>query len=443
MLRHRCLVVVCLRGGRLALAVALAALAVPVAVSQEAPAVSTPTALYFHIFDTFNRFPINTQAQDVAFFQVGGTSFPTVASQGYDFNTIYGFSTAGPVEYDFIENGRPRFHPEHGIAADVLLDSSVQPVAHLYFDVRDVYEEDYAPMAMPTLTVRITVRSGDDFGDEAKLDAGTVLIEGRRTVHLVDVAVCPAPAACTSPVNPALANQSAPDGTPFLVPDASGVAEMAIPLEIASESISRAEAFNVRVDWWQDPGGAVGEDALSTGYVRLAADAAHRPRIDLAVTNPISVEYVHPQVAGGVLLVHTAALSPWGTYDVDVDNLTLAVDGPSKPLTVERFVVQNAHSHGAHDAAAEVSFLWRFRDEGAAPGDYRIRVEVPNLQGTARAEGGAGFHVDERKAYGTTEAGEVLEPLAVEEAQNESPAGALLAALSGLAIAAFARRRAP
>jgi hypothetical protein len=61
------------------------------------PRQSTPTTLYFHLFDTLNAFPVNTQAPDVEFFVVGGSNFPTVASQGYDFNTVYGFATPGPV----------------------------------------------------------------------------------------------------------------------------------------------------------------------------------------------------------------------------------------------------------------------------------------------------------------------------------------------------------
>jgi hypothetical protein len=45
---------------------------------------------------------------DLDFFKVSGTNFPTIASQGYDFNTIRGFSTSGPVEYGFLENADNR-----------------------------------------------------------------------------------------------------------------------------------------------------------------------------------------------------------------------------------------------------------------------------------------------------------------------------------------------
>src|SRR5687767_9983654 len=111
------------------LAAGLLALATPGQAQLSNPDGPTPTTLYFHIFDTLNAFPINTQPMDADFFRVGGTSFPTasnaVVSQqagDFDFNTIRGFSTSGPVEYDFIENGLPRYHPERGIAADVRID---------------------------------------------------------------------------------------------------------------------------------------------------------------------------------------------------------------------------------------------------------------------------------------------------------------------------------
>ncbi|MFO1532449.1 MAG: hypothetical protein ABR562_01930, partial [Thermoplasmatota archaeon] len=110
---------------------------VPVAHAQPAsaagtglnnPTKATPTSLYFHIFDIFNNFAINTQVQHPGFFKVGGTNFPTAvtAQTNYDFNTIYGYSTSGPVEYGFIENGQPRFHPERGIASDVTIDGGAQ-----------------------------------------------------------------------------------------------------------------------------------------------------------------------------------------------------------------------------------------------------------------------------------------------------------------------------
>ncbi|HJQ93798.1 MAG TPA: hypothetical protein VJ874_05890, partial [Candidatus Thermoplasmatota archaeon] len=398
--------------------VSLLAAAWPVQAQLQNPEESTPTTLYFHIFDTFNAFPINTQPMDAEFFEVGGTSFPTasntIVSQqvgDYDFNTIRGFSTSGPVEYDFIENGRPRFHPERGIAADVQVDPSVQPVAYLYMDVRDVISSDTLglglPQMLPSFTFRVTVRTGNTIGDDAELDAGQLLMSGQTTAHVIDTHALGQ--------NDAFAGQAAPDGTPIFVSDESGVVEFAIPLDVDDPLIPKADSFNVRIDWYQNPSGQPDQDdSVAEGWMRLVSDPLHLPRLELAVMNPVYIEYIHPEVAAGILLIHSCVNSPWGTYDVDVANVTVAVEGPSAPATLQQVISQNAHVHGLHDKCAEVTYLWRFRDEDAKNGQYDIKLGVPNVGGSALASGQAGFTVEGKKAYGTDEGGEVVEPAADE-----------------------------
>ncbi len=412
---------------------------VPVGAQAENPDVSTPTTLNFHIFDTFNAFPINTQPMDAEFFEVGGTSFPTLGETplgSFDFNTIYGFATSGPVEYDFIENGRPRFHPERGIAADVRIDGNVQPTAYLYFEVRDFFSTESVgaglPNSIPSFTVRVTMRQGNVIGADSNLDAGALIMQGEMTAHLMDTQMLGA--------NDAFAGQAGPDGNPVLVPDADGVIEYAIPLTISEPSIPKADAYNVRIDWFQNPGGAAGEDQYSEGYVRLVSNPTHQPRLDLAIMNPVYVEFLHPQVAAGRLIIHAGINSPWGTYDVDVANVTMEVQGPSAPLSLQQVVTQNAHVHGLHDQAAEITYLWPFREEGAKDGDYTITMQVPNLAGTAVASATGGFTIEGKKAYGVNEAGEIVEPVQ-EEGGKDSPAAPLALGVAALAVALFLRRR--
>lgn len=436
----------------------------------QAQAASTPTTLYFHIFDTFNAFPINTQPMDVAFFDVGGTSFPTashtiVADQlgDYDFNTIYGFLTSGPVEYDFIENGRPRFHPERGIARDVVIDDGVQPTVHLYMDVRDIFSSDShphgvscvvqctpavddvvdpamdqwngLPSALPKFTFRFEMRTGNSLSPE-DLQAGTQLMSGELTAHVVDTHALGA--------NAAFMDQTAPDGTPILVPDESGIVDWAIPLDVHEASIPKADAFHVRIDWFQNPtDDDANDDTVAQGSMRLVSDAEHMPRLELAIRDPVYVEYVHPEVAAGILLIHSCVNSPWGTYDVDVANITVAVEGPTRPTDLAQVISQNAHVHGLHDKCAEVTYLWRFRDEGAANGDYAIRLDVPNLAGSAVATEEAGFTVEGKRAFGTDEDGEVVEPIGTGGSKKSPLPAAPLVGAGLLALAALARRRSP
>jgi hypothetical protein len=400
------------------------------------PNVSTPTTLYFHIFDTFNQFPINTQPQQVESFEVGGTNFPTLEHQipgqhplgpygPYDFNTIYGWSTSGPVEYDFIENGRPRFHPERGIAADVKLDSSVQPVVYLYAELRDFAGTQLGPQFMPQYTFRVTVREGNAVGDTEQLNNGAPIMAGQVTYHLMDGQAAAA-------ANDAVSGQSTPDGVTVLTPDPGGIFEFAIPLTLAQNTIPKRDAFNVRIDWYQNIGGAMGDDTFAEGWLRLVMDNDHRPRMEMNIMNPVYVEFVHPQVAAGTLLIHTGVNSPWGTYDVDVANMTVEVTGPSKPATLKQVVSQNQHVHGLHDRAAEVTYLWKFRDENAKNGDYSIKVTVPNKAGTQTASATAGFKVEGKKAFGIDEGGQTVAPVDEGGGKKGSPSVAL--PLFGIAL---------
>lgn len=426
--------------------------ATPVQAQLSNPSASTPTTLYFHIFDTFNPFPINTQPMDVEYFDVGGTSFPTVSNTivsqqigDYDFNTIYGFLTSGPVEYDFIENGRPRFHPERGIASDVRLDDQVQPTVYLYMDVRDLFSTDASPdfqdlgwgglpSALPSFTFRFEMRTGNSLREE-DLASGVVLMSGATTAHVVDTH--------TLGANDVLAGQSAPDGTPILVPDESGIVEWAIPLTVDATFIPKTDAFHVRLDWFQNPSGDPStEDTVAQGQMRLVSDAAHLPRLEMAILNPVYIEYIHPEVAAGILLIHSCVNSPWGTYDVDVANISVSVDGPSVPAQLQQVISQNAHVHGLHDQCAEVTYLWRFRDEDAKNGDYAIRLEVPNLVGNAEASGQAGFTVEGKKAFGVDEQGNEVEPVDTGSSKESPLPAGVLVGLGLVALAALRRRSA-
>ncbi len=440
--------------------------------SIDNPDESTPTTLYFHIFDTFNKFVINTQPMDAEFFEVGGNNFPTfvgtpinqVYGADFDLNTIYGYSTAGPVEYDFIENGRPRFHPERGIAADVQIDESVEPVVTLYLDVRDVMGGSTVPNYMPTFTMRVTVQEGDDPGVGAQLDAGADIMQGQTTFNLANLdangnpyqlyctwlincdaegAPAPPPTADQDvivPGNQVVAGQTGPDGNPIYTPDEDGVVEVKIPLEILQTVIPKSEAFNVRLDWYQEFG-PFGEDQFSEGFFRLVADPDHLPRLDMAITNPVYLSFIHPQVAANTLLIHAGANSPWGTYDLDIDNVEMTIEGPAKPQNLRAVLTSNEHVHGLHDADAQLTYLWDFRDEGAPDGEYTITVKVRNDAGTAEAVGSAKFVIEGEVATGFDSEGNVVEPT-LDSGDVDTPGFGAIGAIALLGAAlVIARRR--
>jgi hypothetical protein len=370
------------------------------------------------------------------------------------------------VEYDFIENGRPRFHPEPGIAQDVRIDMDVTPTAYLYLDLRDVIGVNSLPTSSPTFTVEITMREGDDPGRHADLDNGAIIMQGKQTFHLVDTYTSPGAGANAlvywgthmtlwaieeSAVNPGLPENgadanaapgaigTAPDGNPVVVPDGDGVVELAIPITIQNNGvIPKSEAFNIRIDWYQMEE-AFGPDAFATGYVRLHASPDKQPRLEMNIMDPVYISFIHPQVAAGTLLIHTGLNSPWGTYDIDYDNITIRVDGPTQPRHLNQVVAANQHVHGLHHLDAEITYLWKFRDENAASGQYTITMEVPNLAGTAVARSTAGFTVEGARAFGIDDRGEVIPP-SLDEASQGSPVS-LLGAVAALLGAALVLRR--
>ncbi len=460
------------------LAIAVLMLAVvPTGEAQgQHPNVSTPTKLYFHIFDTFNPFPINTQPMNVSFFEVGGTSFPSVSQTpandqlgDFDFNTIYGFSTSGPVEYDFIENGRPRYHPEPGIAQDVEIDSGVEPIVYLYIDVRDVFSSDThpdnlscivycvpeaddvvnpllqqwqgAPQFLPKFTFDVELRSGNRIADDVDLNAGALIMEGSFTAHLVDTHALGANSAFP---------ETAPDGTPILRADEAGVIEFPIRMtDGPKDVITKLSGFHVRIDWYQNPSDdEANNDKAAEGYVRLLTDPTHLPRLEMAIMNPIYIDFIHPQVSAGILLIHTGVNSPWGTYDVDVNKIQVKIkdeSGSPVDVTLQQFVGQNAHVHGRHDQNAEVTYLWRFREDQAPDGNYSIEVKVPNLAGNANATGIGYFELQGKKAFGVSDQGEVVEPVDENSGQDRgSPGFAFLWTVAALGAATvILRRRGP
>jgi hypothetical protein len=445
-------------------ALGLAALMIaPSATAQDSthPLASTPTTLYFHIFDVFNNFPINTQIpQPNDFFQVGGTNFPTAVisetpeGQGkvnYDFNTIYGYSTAGPVEYNFTENGQPRFHPERGIAADVLVDpnanivaggapSGKPAVAHIYVSVRDFTGKSpgttTAPNLLPSFTFNVEMRSGNQLGDPTALDATTLFMSGSRTAHLMY---------SKTPADQQLNGTNAPDGNVILVPNADGIVEYIIPMTYESgfTRITKADGYHMKITWSQPPSGQPSSgDQFAEGFMRIVSSNTYHDRLDMAIMNPIYIDFVHPQVAAGLLLIHTAENSPWGTYDLDLRNMTVEVTGPSTPQSLTKITTQNSHVHNLHNKSAEVTYLWRYRDEAAAVGDYRIHVAVPNLAHTAVATADGGFHVDAKQAYGVDQNNQRVENAPVSgNSSQKSPDASPFLAIGFLAMAALMWRR--
>jgi hypothetical protein len=366
-------------------------------VGIENPDVSTPVTMFFHL-DAMQHFPINTQppddryarADDLGLIAFTTTCVPDPTGQfgivSQSFHTLYGFSTPGYVEYSFSEQGGPRVHPERGIARDVGLDAAAGATLHWYLQTKVLGDNrvtpaavENTPVVVPQVTVRATIRSGDDVSVGAEAyNAGSLIAAGT-----------------SAPMN-VYPDSSNPHY--IMMEDGTNLYEFVVPLDVGAATITQDEAFNVRVDLAiAVPGCDTDPDqSLMTSNLQTHTSPEYRPRLDWSITNPVAIEYIHPQFVGDALVIHTAFSSPWGNYDVDesLGGVTVRIQGPSlAPSLVRTALLQRHHEHGHHFEPVDVTYSWPYRLDNAANGDYTLEIIARNDQHTAEAVGRAAFEI--------------------------------------------------
>jgi hypothetical protein len=389
---------------------------------------STPVTLYFHL-DGFQDFPVNTQPpMDFASDSTGSgttgmtsTCLPDGAPNQIkgDFHTYYGYSTPGYVEYDELDkNGTIRVHEERGLASDVMLDQPAGATLYWYlvadFGNRGV-EAGEVPVVVPQVKVAATIRTGDAVGlGPGPYNDGQMIGSGISAPQ--DIAPSPAN---EGPV----------------------IYEFQVPVTFDVDKISKTEAFNIRVDVMMDvPSCNEVGSAFMLGLVDTYTAKDFRPRMDLSIMNPVFVEYVHPQISGDRLIIHTGLGSPWGNYDVDETpgGIEITISGPSEAKSIQRAaVVQRTHEHNHHFEPVDVTYVWPYVSEGATIAEYDIDVKVWNDQRTGFSTGGASIDLQTRTGY-DAEGNEVGEEK-LDEAE-ESPVGIILPMLGLLGFALLRRK---
>jgi hypothetical protein len=461
---------------RLLLSVAIASLFLgfaPAAQAQEIgitnPMVSTPTTLYMHLID-FQDFPINTQAPDDRFVDSTAIGLAThslnclpnpndVAGQGgapfVDNHKYYGYSSPSYVEYNFEQDGKPRTHPERGISYDAVLDQNAPFFLYWYMATMPYgapsvppATTDAVPVVIPNVVVKATIRAGDAISvDDAAYDTGPELASGRTVpATLAHNTVAPNSEGVTSPdVTPAGTTAA---GAPIF--------EFKVPMTISSPVIPRATGYNLRIDMFmEDPSGNCDEESkFMSNSVKVHTDPTHRPRMELAVMNPIRLEYLHPQFVGDDLVIHTSMNAAWGNYDVneqDSDGITISVTGPSAATSlVKAAIVQRTHEHYHHQEAVDITYVWPYKTDRAQDGLYTVTVGFMNDQRTATASGVAQFEIGKGTVIGcggVQEASDRLNDDCARQvqadgvAEKDSPGIELLGIVGVLAAALFVARR--
>lgn len=378
------------------------------------PDVPTPVTLYFHI-NGFQNFPINTQKpSDLANSNEGiGLATNTLtcvpanpatgAATAHKYHTFYGYGSPSYVEYNITENGGPRIHQERGLSYDVEFTPGQPLLLHWYLatttNVQNIggVSPDAAPIVLPDVVVRGTVRSRASIsvGDEG-YNSGIEIAKGESLPTILGAEMT------------ASLNQAAPGHGQVNVTKIGNyyVYDFLVPMTLSSPVVPKADGYNLRVDVFQKVSGCddSADQFLMPNLVHVWSSPTARPRLEVSITDPIRIEYMHPQFIGDDMVIHTSSNSPWGNYDVDEvadkgtcytqGGITLTITGPSEARGLCRAaVVQRAHEHDHHTQAVDVSFVWPFRSDGAQDGKYTISMTVQNDQHTATAIGVAQFEI--------------------------------------------------
>lgn len=453
----------------------LVAFVVPPSTAQAAvginnPNVSTPTTLYFHV-SGFDDFPINTQPPSDEFSAdpvlglgtassscAGQDPVPGFSAVGEEHHTFYGYSSPGFVEYNVIENGKPRVHPERGLSYDVQIDSAKDWTLHWFLKTQVVASNEntdpnQAPIVVPNVVVKATIKSGDSISiNDVGYNKGDLIAEGK-----------------SAPITLAgdLTAQINSDKTGFVGYTKNGndnIYEYAIKLEQKSATIPKLTGYNVRVDVYMDNPAC--NNPPTTGYtmpnnVRIYTAPQFRPRMEMSVMNPVRIEYMHPEFVGDELVVHTSENSPWGNYDVNngPGGVELHIKGPGfeadPPKLARAAFVQRFHEHNFHTKAVDVTYAWPYKDDKAGDGTYTVSLSVKNLQESATATGTTTFQLGKELIVAKCGAvdqgtGATAKQSCVSEDQTtkanpgaakKSPGVAPMLAVGLMAVAAFVTRR--
>lgn len=367
------------------------------------PEQSTSTTLYMHL-NGFQDFPINTQVPSDSYaasegigLQMHSTSCLPYGGAGSlaskSWHTFYGFASPGYVEYDFEENGKPRFHPERGISFDAIIDTNAPFTLYWFLETQTGApggspDPNSVPVVLPNVVVRATMRTGDPTSvDDIGYNAGEVIAQGQTE---------PSTLATQGTQGPAVYHQAS---------NGRHVYEFAVPMTIQQPTVPRATGYNLRIDVFMDNPFCTDPDDgyLMPNSVRVHTSPDYRPRMELAVMNPIRIEYLVPQFVGDDLVVHTAANSPWGNYDVDETpgGIEIAIEGPSEATSLAQVAfTQRHHEHNFHQEAVDVSYVWPYKQDGARNGLYTVSWSVWNDHRTAQATGTAQFEIGTHTTIG-------------------------------------------
>ncbi len=372
---------------------------------------AVPATLTWHMVDGLQDGVLSTQAapdgQTAVNGVPGASGAPDCAGTGLlnDFGGIWVARTSvSGALYETAPDGDATLYGSPGLAADVRLASGGATL-HWVMTLDDATGLD-AVAASPPFTLQATLAMVPEAWDPGR--EGTVIATGSA--------------------GPVLLAAEATSGASHVLVQGRHVYELDVPLQLDADTLvagprdayGRGQSLVATVATRLDAP-CPQDDAPAAQVMAFTADG-HRPSLTLDVAPTLSIDYLHPQVVGGDLVLHASVNSAWGKYDVGSANAT--VTGPEG----NAFEVPRAdpavrfHEHSPRDPRSgagpiDATFVV---PAPTAPGRYDVHLSVKDLAGTT--------------LLGQDVAFEVTKP-------KESPAAGLALAAAALVAALLVSRR--
>jgi hypothetical protein len=152
------------------------------------------------------------------------------------------------------------------------------------------------------------------------------------------------------------------------------------------------------------------------------------PTWNMPTRNAFAVESVIPSFVHGKLAILGVMSSPWGSYDINPDATTLTIENKQTgevvtPESIEVFS-DSSVAHGGHFDPANVTYIWDYKKDGLAPGEYEVTITAQNYQGSRTASCTGNFTVRANGQPGPTDVGQCGFQSLTEEERRQLEEGA-------------------
>lgn len=411
---------------KLPLALAAFITLAPLAHAQETDEPTSEVTFYGHVFGLGRGtpMPMNTQfptgesdlSQGFVAHACGVAPAPAGADCEADTqNEAWLYTTAGFVQIkDSEEFDYAKLHNERGLTKDTYLDTSRDVTAEFYMSAdahgwslalctpgapRDVPWPipcwNWDPGVLTQWQVEATVYTGilGEHGGEADTqpDVAAAFEAGKLQVLAQGLS------------DPQDVKSLEPLGNPTV---------WKFPINLGKpqrEVIKKEESYLVRFQWWSIKPDGSRRVVPEADTWNVNSGESYPPLVRLPVKGAFNVEMVVPQFVYEKLVVLGIMNTPWGSYDVNQDSITLTIQDERGNVVEPRHLARLADfsvAHGGHYKPVNVTYVWDYRADNLPAGTYTATVSASNHQGSATASCAARFVVTPGGHPGPIEVGQ-------------------------------------